>query len=63
MPEGRCPKCHEMGYRNVLFNYSSFHCDHCGYKESPRQDFPYSQEDFEADQETLRAAGWGDESD
>jgi hypothetical protein len=30
-------------------NVSSFHCDHCGFKTQPQQDFPYSDEDWKAD--------------
>lgn len=55
MPEERCPKCGAMGYRTVLLNYSAFHCNRCGYRDAPRQDFPYSQADFEADCDTLEA--------
>lgn len=42
-----------MGYRNWLFNATSFRCDSCGFHEPVHSAFPYSQEDFTADAQLL----------
>jgi len=61
MPEEACPKCGVMGYRNWLFNATSFRCDSCGFHEAAHSAFPYSQEDFAADARFLESVYGSDD--
>lgn len=64
MPATVCPKCgSQNAYCNVLFNFSAVTCRDCGYREEPRQMFTYSQEDMQADQETLDMVYGREEND
>lgn len=62
MPEELCPKCGKMGYRNWLFNATSFRCDGCSFHEPAHSAFPYSQEDFRADVELLESVYGSDDA-
>ncbi len=54
MPSTICPKCRgKNAYESVLFNYSAVRCSDCGYHTEPQENFVYTQEDLQYDQDVL----------